>query len=269
MAEKLFEEIADQLAKDVIEAGKPKYLKVRTLLNRFNYERRTDDNATKITELLGERNIILNPSIMKFGDTYPLDLDERVYLVERKEVASEINNATSDLKIYDYKNDPWFEEVKSKTFRTEKEVENKFIIPLLHKLGYSDDDRYDGMPVKGAHGAKETVLVVDFALYNLESTKLLAQALMVVEAKMFNKFSKPNDLVSAVNQIKSYSIWLGCHFGLISDGNLIQVIDLLPSKLGKREIFSCSREDLNANFHTLYSLVSKESLTNYYEKMIQ
>lgn len=270
MAEKSFEEIADKLAKEVLETGKPKYLKVHTLLGRFNYERRTEDNAARITELLGERNILLNPSIMKFGETYPLSIDERVYLVARTEESIVSKNEQVKLDIYDYKNDIWFTDLLEKKFRTEKEVETKFIIPLLHKLGYTDDDRYDGMPVPGKLGSKKIALKADLVSFNSKSTTLNTQALLVVEAKIQDKLNTITEIKESQDQVTSYSFWLSCHFGLITDSKLIQVIDLVPTKLGSPKVlFSCNRNELQANFDTLYALVSKESLTNYYERIIQ
>lgn len=84
MAKETKEQIAEKLANEVITNGKSKRMKVRTLIGHFNYEKRTEDCATKITELLAERNILLNPSIMKLGENWQLKLDDRVYLIERK-----------------------------------------------------------------------------------------------------------------------------------------------------------------------------------------
>ncbi len=61
--------IADKLAKEVLENQKPKRIKVRTLLGHFSYEKRTEENATRITQLLADRNILLNPSIMKLVES--------------------------------------------------------------------------------------------------------------------------------------------------------------------------------------------------------
>ncbi len=42
----------------------------------------------------------------------------------------------------------------------------------LKRLGFTDDDRYDGMIVSAAHGSKSTTLEVDFALFNSENENL-------------------------------------------------------------------------------------------------
>jgi hypothetical protein len=262
-------EVADRLANEVLTNGKPKRIKVRTLLGHFNYEKRTEDNSTRITGLLAERNILLNPSIMKFGDTWQLKLDDRVYLLERKEEVRTEEVQVKVSEIYDYNSDAWFDDVLTKQFRTEKEVENKFIIPLLKRLGFTDDDRYDGMIVNAAHGSKQTILEVDFALFNSNNENLEGQTLLVAEAKKEDRLYKQVELDKAQKQVKSYAVWLSCHFGLVTDSKTIQVIDLFPSINGMKVIFDCSREELKDKFYELYKLISKDSLTNYYEHILR
>jgi hypothetical protein len=55
----------------------------------------------------------------------------------------------------------------------------------------------------------------------------------------------------------------------VTDSKTIQVIDLFPSIKGMKVIFECKREDLKENFHELYRLISKKSLTDYYERIIK
>jgi len=264
------EEIADKLANEVFAIKKPKKIKVRTLLGHFKYEKRTEDNASMITELLSKRNILLNPSIMKFGDSWQLKLDDRVYLIERKEEIRESKKAEKEVfEIYDYKSDLWFEEVLTKQFRTEKEVENKFIIPLLKRLDYNEDDRYDGMIVNAAHGSRQTILEVDFAIFNSGNENLEGQPLLVAEAKKEDRLYKQVELDKAQKQVKSYAVWLSCHFGLVTDSKTIQVIDLFPSIKGMKVIFECKREDLKDSIYELYKMISKKSLTNYYERLMK
>lgn len=262
-------EIAERLANEVLTNEKPKRIKVRTLLRHFGYEKRTEDNSTKITKLLADRNILLNPSIMKFGDTWQLKPDDRVYLLERKDEVRKDEVQTIASVIYDYKSDKWFDEVLIKQFRTEKEVENKFIIPLLKRLGFTDDDRYDGMIVNAAHGSKQTVLEVDFALFNNENENLDGQPLLVAEAKKEDRLYKQVEIDKAQKQVKSYAVWLSCHFGLVTDSKTIQVIDLFPSIKGMKVIFDCKRDELKDRFYELYKLISKDALTNYYEQIMR
>jgi hypothetical protein len=217
-----------KLSEEIFINGKSKRIKVRTLLKYFDYEKRTEDNSTKITELLSENNILLNPSIMKIGEIWKLKLDDRVYLTPRVETAREEVEPIKNILIYDWKSDKWFDEVIIKVFRTEKEVENKFIIPLLQRLNFNENDRYDGMLLSAAHGSKQTTLEVDFALFNSENENLENQPLLIAEAKKEDRLYKQVELDKAQKQVKSYAVWLSCHFGLVTDSKLIQIIDLFP-----------------------------------------
>lgn len=269
MNNKSLNKIADKLAEEILTKGKPRRIKVRTLLSYFNYEKRTEENSTKITELLADRNIVLNPGIMKFGDTWQLRSDDKVYLSERKVEANQDELSVKSPVIRNKPPDTWFDEVLTKQFRTEKEVETKFIIPLLQRLGFTDDDRYDGMIVHAAHGSKQTILEVDFALFNAGHEKLEGQPLLVAEAKKEDRLYKQVELDKAQKQVKSYAVWLSCHFGLVTDGKTIQVIDLFPSINGMKLLFECTRKELKSRFHELYQLISKEVLTQYYEQIIR
>lgn len=226
------------------------------MLGHFGYKKRTEDCALNITELLAERNILLNPSIMKFGDTWNLKLDDRVYLLEKTKEIREDNKDVLEYDIYDYQSDPWFENIQTKQFLTEKEVENKFIIPLLKRLGFEDDDRYDGMPVKANNGSKKTTLEIDFALFNSKNISLINQSLLIVEAKKEGKLQKAVELENAQNQVNSYAFWSSCSFGLLTDSKIIQVLDVSNSNIGMEVIFNCNREELKEKFFELYKLVS-------------
>lgn len=261
------EQIADKIADEVFTNGKSKKIKVRTLLGHFGYEKRTEENSTRITQLLSDRNILLNPSIMKLGETWQLKLDDRVYLSENKKEDRISETINDEIEIYDYKSDIWFDEILNKQFRTEKEVENKFILPLLSRLDYTDDDRFDGMTINVANGSRSTVLEVDFALSNQENENLEGQILLVVEAKKEDRLYKQVELDKAQKQVKSYAIWLSCKFGLVTDSKTIQIIDLFPRINEMKVIFACKREELKDNFEKIYKLIGKKSLTEYYEKI--
>jgi len=257
-------EVTDKIANQVKLKGFNKSMKVKTLLGLYNYGKRTEEITTIITELLADRNVVLNPSIMKLGETWQLMWDDRVYLSLREECVFKINEPKSVLSI-DLNREDWFNKLLIRNFRNEREVETKFIIPLLSYLGYFENDRYDGMPVEAYHGSKKTRLETDFALFNIENEIVEKQVLLVVEAKMEKTSGKCFDLVSAQKQLKSYAIWFSCSFGLVTDSKIIQVLDLMAPINGMKIIFECKREELKDRFTELYSLISKEKLTNFYE----
>jgi hypothetical protein len=262
------ESIAKQLSKEVDDCEYPKRMKIKTLLSHFGYKKRSDDNTTLITESLSNEMVQMHPSIMRLGNHWELTLDDWVYL-SRKEKKEKIEVKDESVLPNNWNNDSWFDSLQNKEFRTEKEVETKFILPLLEKLGFVEDDRYDAMPVNAAHGSRSTILEIDFAMFDSDSEELENQVLLVVEAKKEHRLVKQAELEKAQRQTKSYSVWLGCHFGLITDSRTIQVLDLMPNIGGMEVLFECSREELKDKFEELYQLTSKKILSKYYNALMR
>jgi len=259
-----FNEIADKLVLEVKSKTTSKSMKVKTLLGLFNYEKRTEEITTIITELLAERDVVINPSIMKLGDNWQMSWEDRICLSVKEEILVS-SEPFENIISTNWNNDGWFDLIKNKDYRTEKEVETKFIIPLLFRLGYSEDDRYDGMNIEACHGSKPTRLEIDFALFNKDEDILCNQVLLIAEAKKEERLQKEVELDKAQKQAKSYAFWLSCSFGLVTDSRKIQVLDLFGSidKL-KKPLFECTRDDLKERFAELYNLISKETLTKHY-----
>lgn len=92
---------------------------------------------------------------------------------------------------------------------------------------------------------------------------------MIAEAKKEDRLYKQVELDKAQRQVKSYAIWLSCHFGLVTDSKVIQVIDLFPSINGMNVIFECTRAELKENFVLMYNLINKKHLSLYYENLIK
>ncbi|MGI9179492.1 MAG: type I restriction enzyme HsdR N-terminal domain-containing protein [Longimicrobiaceae bacterium] len=262
------EQIAEAIRKDVSSSRSArKRLKVRSLLRKFGYAKRSDSNTAEITQLLSGRGISINPPIVRLGNDWELSKEDWVYLSTDQQNASPrpVNGGSATAPPSDWNGDEWFDRVADKALRTEKEVEIKFIVPLLTRLGYSEDDRYDGMPVPAAHGSRSTTLVIDFALFNSDLEVLRNQPLLTVEAKREQRLAKAKELLSAHNQAKSYSLWTQCDFFLVTDSRTIQVFHVARGGLdGPSPLFSCSRQQLKSRFGELYQLISKNALTRHY-----
>lgn len=237
-----------------------KRLKLRTLLSKFGIEKRSVVNTAKITELLTQEGLSINPPIVRFGDYWEITLQDWIYLSSNVPEEQPITVVSSS-----WNADGWFDRISELELRTEKEVETKFIIPLLTRLGYGEDDRYDGMPVPAAHGSRNTTLVIDFALFNSGNSSLNNQPLLTVEAKKEGRLHKKQELLNAHNQAKSYCLWTQCDFFLVTDSKTIQLFHIARGKIGQLSpLFSCERESLSSCFGELYARASKEVLTNYY-----
>lgn len=159
------ESTAKLLRQEVEGCEYPKRMKIKTLLSHFGYKKRSDDNTTLITEALADEMVQMHPSIMRLGNHWELTLDDWVYL-SKKENKKLSTSLEKDILPTDWNSDGWFDSIQDKEFRTEKEVETKFILPLLRKLGFTEDDRYDAMPVNAAHGSRSTILEIDFAMFD-------------------------------------------------------------------------------------------------------
>jgi len=264
-------QVARALRAQVDDSGSAsKKLRIRTLLKKFGYKKRSDSNTAKISAALDGVSLTISPPIMRFGDEWGLSTEDWVYLSSPK-VPDKVDKQVDSMNVPStqaWNADGWFDRIVLSALRTEKEVEIKFIVPLLSKLGYSDDDRYDGMPIRAAYGSRATTLVIDFALFNAELESLRNQPLLTVEAKHEHRLVKTKEVTAAHNQAKSYSLWTQRDFFIVTDSRLLQVFELTRRGLQGPEpevpVFSCERVELKEQFPKLYSLVSKEVLTQHY-----
>ena len=253
--------VANSIRKDVEKAiTGSKRLKLRTLMAKFGCTKRSDSNTAEITRLLTFEGLSINPPIVRLGEVWGISPEDWIHLS---------CNATTDQPITPplptWNADGWFDRIASLELRTEKEVEIKFIVPLLTRLGYGEDDRYDGMPVPAANGSRGTTLVLDFALFNSSLESLRNQPLLTVEAKREGRLSKQRELVSAHNQAKSYCLWTQCDFFMVTDSRILQVFHIARGRIGElAPLFACERNELPVRFNDLYARVSKEALTRYY-----
>ncbi|MGL5979711.1 MAG: hypothetical protein ACRCZY_02320 [Phocaeicola sp.] len=168
----------------------------------------------------------------------------------------------------DWNNDGWFDYVQDKSYRTEKEVETKFILPLLTKLGYTEDDRWDAKIIEGAEGSRKISLEIDFAMYASDVEEIQEQVILIVEAKREFRLANKTELAKAQRQTRSYSIWTGCKFGLVTDSRVIQVLDIMPNLGTHKVLFECQRSELKERFIELYNIAGKESLKSFYQELL-
>ena len=260
-----FPEIAQALAADVESAASDsKRLKLRTLLAKFGYEKRSDSNTSEITKVLSDEGLSINPPLVRYGDSWEISTEDWIYL----SIAKSSDNSSSQRlpePPRDWNSDGWFDRIASLLLRSEKEVEIKFAIPLLIRLGYSDEDRFDGMPVPASHGSRGSTLVIDHAALNSQLDALNGQPLLTIEAKRDSYLSNTKQLRQAHDQAKSYCYWTQCDFFMVTDGQKTHVYRVGHGSFGDIEaIFECGRQDLKVRFPELYALVSKEALTSYY-----
>jgi hypothetical protein len=79
-------EIARALASDVEGAASDsKRLKLRTLLAKFGYEKKSDSNTAEITNVLSEAGLAVNPPLVRYGESWEISTEDWIYLSIAKE----------------------------------------------------------------------------------------------------------------------------------------------------------------------------------------
>ena len=97
---------------------------------------------------------------------YRLTDEGRALLLTTGFASAPSSNSVPSLAPYDMvqQKDPWFTEVATKRFETERAVGIRSVLPLLERLGYSEDDRSDGQSVSMKIGSKTTRGEADFVV---------------------------------------------------------------------------------------------------------
>jgi hypothetical protein len=265
-----FADVAGVMRSDIAaSASGTKRLRLRTLLGKFGYVKRSDTNTAEITKALTDAGLSINPPIVRFGDDWEITTEEWIYL-SISPMADPVKKGKDTVPLpKNWNADGWFDRVATMELRTEKEVEIKFIVPLLARLGFVDADRFDGMPIPAANGSRKTTLVIDFACFNSEVEGLRSQPLLTVEAKKEHRLSKEHELLSAHNQAKSYCMWTQCDYFLVTDSRTIHAYHVARGGVQKLSpVFECGRHDLGARFGELYGRLSKDVLTGHYMKRL-
>jgi len=70
-------QVARALRVQVDDSGSAsKKLRIRTLLKKFGYKKRSDSNTAKITAALDGIGLSISPPIMRFGDEWGLSTED-------------------------------------------------------------------------------------------------------------------------------------------------------------------------------------------------
>lgn len=224
---------------------------LKTLLKEFGFKVRSTDRLKRITDELTAVGIVLSP------DLVDCDREDWVTLslVEPPLPPTDVTAAGQALP--DFSGDTWFAEVTTKTFATEREVEIRFIVPLLERLGYREEDRADGYPVDIVVGVKKTKAEADFVLFDCPD-RVAGKALLVVEAKRAGK-----KLSDYIGQARSYAMFLNCPYYLLTNGDDVRVFLYRSPIESDVEVFNGHRATLTESFPELYTLISRTAVVKY------
>jgi hypothetical protein len=238
--------------KDAIDNSAKKSIRLRckTLLTRFGFLAKTKERSQFLMNKFDKFKILTTPSLFecKRDDWITLSVTEPPVPVSSP-IEENFDEENNFAKILD--------EISTKELDTEKGVEIRFILPLLELLGYKEEDRADGYPVNIYEGVRKIVKEADFVLFN-GSNRAKDNALLVIEAKSVGK-----KLERHINQARSYAIWLGTPYYLVTNGDEIKVYLFRGAIWSDIEVFKSKRLNLKNIFKDLYQFISKEKIIEY------
>lgn len=250
-----------QVASSIREAiedspKKSKRVLLKTLLKMFGHKTRQRHWIEAIDKCITEVGVLISPSLVE------VERDGWVVLSvtnPKLPVGDFSLKNHEDTEGYNQGIDPdsWLTTISLKSFNSEKEVEIRFVLPLLERLGYSEEDRADGYPVEQIVGVRKTKTEADFVVFNgLNRSK--DSALMVVEAKNVGK-----KLTDHIGQARSYAMFLGTPYFLVTNGDDIRVFLYRSPIESDVEVFKSTRRDISSTFSVLFNLVSKKAIIEY------
>lgn len=238
---------------------KAKRILCKTLLKECGFQVKTKDRAELLMKTFSEAGITITPGLIEcdrddwialtiLQPNIPVhNITPGESLITEKEVEATVDNL-------------WFSELLTKTFDSEKEVEIRFILPLLERLGYTEDDRADGYPVEIYEGVRKTTKEADFVLFDGRN-RSKDNTLLVIEAKAVGK-----KLTDYIGQARTYAIWLGTPYYMVTNGDEIRVYLYRSPIESDVEVFTGKRNKLRESFRDLYNLISKKAIIEYQKR---
>ena len=253
--------ISDTIRDTIAETPrKSKRVLLKTLLRHYGHKTRQKHWLDNMETSLVGAGVIVTPSLneVQKDDWVVLSVTDPVLPVAdfRRDPGGGIETGDGS----NAEADPWLTSISSRVFASEKEVEIRFVIPLLDRLGFSEDDRSDGYPVEQVVGVKKSRTEADFVLFDGHN-RTKDNALLVVEAKTAGK-----NLADHISQARSYAMFLGTPYYLVTNGDDIRVFLYRSPIESDVEVFKAKRHDLAQTFSTLYNYISREAIVEYKRK---
>lgn len=205
-------------------------MRLKTLLAQFGLKVRAVARLPGIQAALEAAGLDVEPALMR------AQRDDWIQLSGRSRGAA----------------DGWLGDVGTKSFANEKEVEIRFVVPLLERLGYDEEDRADGHVIQQISGSISRRMEADFVLFS-SASRQVDDALMVVEAK------RPGvrDFARYAAQARSYAMSVGAPLLLVTNGDEIRIYFYRGPLLAEVLLFSCGRNELPDMLERLKAVAGK------------
>jgi len=245
-------DVVEEIYQSVLAATKKKrQLRSSTFWHQFKMKNRTEERIKEVKEALEKRHLMISIDDAELGKE---DKDDwiKIVVVEPPPV---ITNPDPPGDPVPTPSDDWFLSMEQRVFESEKEVEFYFIMPLLEKLGYIEDDFAIGYPVQMYEGVKHVTKEADVVVFN-GVNRSKENALLVVEAKRYNKIMTDD----AVGQARAYSLWLSPPYFMVANGGEIRVYIFRGAVQSDVLIISLKRSDLRNGWNNLYKTLNKAAV---------
>ena len=148
------------------------------------------------------------------------------------------------------------DDLDNRSFSNEAEVESCFVLPLLHHLGYTDDDIAPKYPVTFQTGRRGRHHEADFAVFD-GNTHSKNTSLLVVEAK-----GPDEELGNGKEQGESYAANLRAPFLLLTNGRVYELWQIQISTESYL-VLSGSVSSIKGKLGELDLLISKPAAIEY------
>lgn len=252
MADRDFEAVVARIRRAIEESPyHSRRIRCYRLLSEFGIQKRSELRIRRIEDLFRQYSVAVYPELM----TAPLHDWLHLGLVEDRPTAPD--------RPADPKPPPgWFDSMAHLRLTTEREVESRFVSPLFHALGFTDDQETIGLPVTLWEGVHPRHAEVDLAYFaDADRAEESRVALVIVECK-----APGHDLEGALGQARSYCDWVKPVAYVVTNGDLLRAYLHQPGPLPDPAVSIASRQELEATFDELYRYLSLEATLELRER---
>ena len=266
-------DVVDDIHESILATPKhQRRLRSKTFWANFGYAKRTADRIERVQQELKQRGIAVNLGDAELGSE---GKEEWIVLTVFEPGPPPPGTVGPDSsKDVPTPDERWFRTIETRIFESEREVEYYFIVPLLERLGYEEDDLAIGFPVQMYEGVKKVNKEADFVVFNgsngtagtdLPFSRSKADALLVVEAKKTGKILTED----AVSQARSYAMWLTTPYFLVTNGEEVRVYNFRGAVQPDVLLMNFNRVDLRDRWPLLYQTLNKADVIRYKANLLK
>lgn len=242
-------EVALEVYQSVVQSNeKQKRLKSSRFWNRFDVKARHKQVVERIETLLTNQGLSV---AVKSGEVFGEESDDDWIVLSLNIKPQEPKEPIIQTK---FPPQDWFQDMQTREFESEREVETYFIAPLLEKLGYNYYDIVVGHSVEMFKGVQKTKTEADFVLFN-GTSRDKKDVLLLIEAKKSDKAI----ISDHIGQAKSYAQELHPACYVVTNGRNIKVFQFNGMLAPDAHVLDFSQPMLYEKWDDLYHYISKEA----------